>query len=509
MTGLLSLTAQPTLLDPKRPLVRSTPTGVVGTVAIEDVAWDGGLPGTGHRLVGRLTAAFREAVSPPWRNWRFWLVQLLVIAIALLHEATREDGPLPHLAFPHFASMALFLVPVVYAALNFGLGGSAATALWVTVLMAPDLRWHTGIDRWANGIQLGIIDVVAAFVGQRVESERNQRRRADAARRKYTALFESNQAPVLVLDGGGRVREANAAARRLFSLSERGRARPGLVQLVGEDAAWGLLQRSRPDYLAVGSAGTERFFKPLSTPLADEDGTRIVELVLQDVTAERLQQQGTAAYAAHVLSVQESERRRIAGELHDEPLQAALLLIREIRNAEDGREMSLERMRSLADRIAGELRGIARGLRPPDLDHLGVVAAIRKLVEEFEDRSGTEAGLSVLGGPRRPEPNLELCLFRIAQEALHNVERHADAHQVRVRLSFAGGEIRLLVADDGAGFNPRSIHAAAPPTSLGFLGMRERAALVGGRVSIRSAPGRGTVVRAVLPADRSARRTFA
>ena len=453
---------------------------------------------------GAVSSLARQASAPPWRDRRFWLIQLLVILMALLHVATHEGGPLPRVGVPHFATMALFLVPIVYAALNFGLSGSLATALWVTLLMAPDLNTHSGLDLWANGIQLAIIDVVAVFVGQRVERERDQRRRADAARRKYSALFESNQAPVLVLEVAGGLREANAAARALFALTQGGSGGQTLADLVGKQPASALLGKKMPEYLTVRRGNEERIFKSLRTSLRDEDDAEIVELVLQDVTAERLQQRGAKEYAAYVLKAQESERRRIAAELHDEPLQSSLQLARKLADMEScataaGEIAALEQVRALADGIAADLRRMARGLRPPALDDLGVGPAIRMILKDFEARTGTETEFRVAGDVRRLAPDVELCLFRIAQEALHNVERHARARQAAVKLTFGPREVRLLVADDGIGFETAAPRDGSETGSLGLLGMRERAAMLGGRFALHSSPGRGSTLRVVIP----------
>lgn len=451
-----------------------------------------------------LLALTRRAATPPWRDRRFWQVQVLVILMAMLHEATHEGGPLPQVGVPHFATMALLLVPIVYAALNFGLSGSLATALWITLLMAPDLSTHKGTDLWANGIQLVIIDMVAVFVGHRVESERDQRRRADAAHRKYSALFESNQAPVLVLAVGGEVREANAAARTLLPLRRWAPAGQLLADLVGDVAASALLGKKIHEYVTIRQGDEEKVFKPLRTSLRDEDDVEIMELVLQDVTAERLQQRGAKEYAAYVLKAQESERHRIAVELHDEPLQSALHLARKLADMESyastaGQLAALKQVRTLADGIAADLRRMARGLRPPALDDLGVGPAIRMILSEFESRTGAETELRVAGDTRRLAPDLELCLFRIAQEALHNVERHAAARRVAVKLTFTGGEVRLLVADDGVGFLPSTPASGVQTTSLGLLGIRERASMFSGRFALRTMPDRGTVVRVVIP----------
>lgn len=448
----------------------------------------------------RLTTIVTVALRPPVKMARFWVIQLLVMAIALFHMTSHDGGLLPHLGIPHFATMSLFLVPVVYAALTFGLAGSLATAGWVTALMVPDLIQHQWIDRWANGIQLGIIDVVAAFVGAKVDSEVLMRSRAEEAEARYRSLFEKSQAPVLLVAPDGKVREMNEVARRLFRWAGPAAGEAAIADLVGVRVAGALLTGGSTAHLTVVLGGRDVIFKPLATRL-DAEGEDLTEVVLQDVTAEQRQQQGARAYAAHVLRGQENERIRIAAELHDEPLQSLLQLSRqlgEVRAASHGDEAVVARARELAAQVATDLRRISRGLRPPSLDDLGVVSALRQMLTEVERRVSVRVRLRIVGEPRRLPPELELCIFRVAQEAIHNVERHAGASELAVRLQFAADEISLIVADDGSGFDAAR-QTGFESLALGLLGMRERATMAGGHLAIRSRPGRGTAVRLTAP----------
>ncbi|HEY8841248.1 MAG TPA: ATP-binding protein, partial [Candidatus Dormibacteraeota bacterium] len=144
------------------------------------------------------------------------------------------------------------------------------------------------------------------------------------------------------------------------------------------------------------------------------------------------------------------------------------------------------------------LRDIARGLRPPALDDLGLVPALRRLTQEFGERNALEVSFDVIGEVRRLDPGVELGAYRIAQQALHNVERHAAARVVKVGVNFGTKSLGVEILDDGIGFDLNRTQAHS--TSLGLLGMRERAQLLGGSLSVHSKPDLGTTVRAVLPA---------
>lgn len=457
------------------------------------------MSGPSHGRV-RLSTILADALRPPVGDRRFWVIQLLVVAIAIFHVSSHDNGALPDLPIPHFAKMSLFLVPVVYAALTFGLAGSLATAAWVSVLMTPDLISHQDIERWANGIQIGIIDVVAAFVGAKVNSETILRSRAEQARARYLHLFEKSQAPILVVAADGRVREMNEAARSTFRWPRTATENPSLAELVGTELAGALLAGGPLTHITVEGAGKDVIFKPLSKRL-DAEAEELTEVVLQDITAEQRQQQSARAYAAHVLRAQENERIRIAAELHDEPLQSLLQLSRQlgdVKGASPIDDGGLVRTRELATTVAADLRRISRGLRPPSLDDLGIVSAIRQVLAETEHRLNVHTRLRVVGHPRRLAPEVELCIFRVAQEAIHNVEKHAQAGTLAIRVQFRADEVALLVADDGRGFDAARL-VRFESSALGFLGMRERATMTGGRLAIRSRPGRGTTVRLAVP----------
>lgn len=344
----------------------------------------------------------RRAVRPPIRDRRFWLVQGLVVAIAAGHELADTTNFITPLGVPGFATVALFMVPIIYAALNFGLTGSFATAAWVTVLTLPDFFVIAKADHhWIDGTQLAIIDAVAIFVGQRVERER-------------------------------------LGARR---------------------------------------------------------------------EAQRL-----TAFATHVLLAQEEERRRIGQEIHDEPLQDMIQLYRRIADASEAEtEAIVSELRETNGVLATtikNLRDIARGLRPPGLDDLGLVPALRRLTQEFGERNALDISFAVTGQVRRLETGVELGAYRIAQQALHNVERHAAARKVKVGVIFRERSLGIEVLDDGIGFDLNQTEADS--TSLGLLGMRERAQLLNGSLSVQSKPEFGTDVHAELPAiepDTSERRT--
>jgi signal transduction histidine kinase len=205
-----------------------------------------------------------------------------------------------------------------------------------------------------------------------------------------------------------------------------------------------------------------------------------------------------------LLTAQEEERRRIARELHDEAGQALTALILNLEMA--GREASeadaarLRRLKGIAEQTLGELRRLIYDLRPTVLDDLGLGAAVRWYVREVVEPSGLAVTLDLQGTERRLPPAVETALFRILQEAVNNVLKHAAATRARIALDVGTDAVRLTVRDDGRGFEVGR-PPARPGGGLGLLGMRERAELLGGQMRLRSAPGQGTTIEVVLPLD--------
>jgi two-component system, NarL family, sensor histidine kinase UhpB len=208
--------------------------------------------------------------------------------------------------------------------------------------------------------------------------------------------------------------------------------------------------------------------------------------------------------AARALSAAEEERKRIARELHDETAQmlAALLIrIRVVRNSRDPEKLEplLDGMREDVSRALEGIRRFARGLRPPALDELGLVPAIEGHARSLQEISGLAVDVHAdadVAGDLPPEA--ELATYRIVQEALSNVVRHARATHVAVEILRAGDRLVVTVEDDGRGFDPDNV-IATEGGGLGLFGMKERAGYIGGRVEVASTPGAGTRVRAEIP----------
>ncbi len=203
-----------------------------------------------------------------------------------------------------------------------------------------------------------------------------------------------------------------------------------------------------------------------------------------------------------LITAQEDERKRIARELHDETTQALAVLVMGLDAAQDaihsGKTPRLDEVKAIAVRTLEDVHRIILDLRPSVLDDLGLLSAI----QWYADRALATRGIAArceFGELRRLPPEMETALFRICQEAMSNVARHAQATAVLVQVGVDGSEVVIEVEDDGKGFDPDAVARREGRRSWGLMGIRERAEILGGTATIDSAPGQGTRVEVRIP----------
>lgn len=449
-----------------------------------------------------LSAAVRGAFHPPLREGRFWAIQAMVIVIAGAHLVLDAHGADSTEAVPGFISVALLMVPVGYAALRYGLAGSGATAAWATLLWVPDLTLRPfDVHVLGDVANLVLVDLSAFFFGQRIEAERLAHARVEeataerlAAEAGYRRLFETNSAPILVLSDAGIVHSANPAAERVF-----GSALVGCrgAELFGGQL--GLGQRAG-EVVTLADGRAYRIDVAIDETMSDAP----VQVIFEDVTAEREAGQRAERYAELVVRAEEDQRLRLARELHDEPLQLFLHLARQLEHLGSAADVPERVTKGLRDArrqaldAAARLRTLARDLRPPALDQLGLVPALSSLTADVEEETGVRAELVVDGDEVRLPPEIELAAFRVVQESVRNSLRHAGAAALTVRVRFAPDALDFSVADDGCGFDPALVDGLRTG-HFGLVGMSERMRVLGGRLELSSQPGSGTLISARIP----------
>jgi two-component system sensor histidine kinase UhpB len=274
------------------------------------------------------------------------------------------------------------------------------------------------------------------------------------------------------------------------------------VNVVALRAAFRPLSRLQEAALAVrqgdltARADQAAFSDPEIRQLAETLNGTLDELSRDRVELNRL--------ASQVIRAQEDERRRIARELHDDTAQvlfAQLLRLGALKGSDDpGMHDLAESLEQMTSEALESVRRLALELRPPALDDLGLLAALGDLAQRFADQLNIPVDYLPRGSRGRFAPDVELVLYRVAQEALTNVAKHADAKAVWIDLDRTANDVSVSIRDNGKGFDPKTaVSSDGRGLGLGMFGMEERVALVGGRFRVWSAPGQGTEIFAYIP----------
>jgi PAS domain S-box-containing protein len=334
------------------------------------------------------------------------------------------------------------------------------------------------------------------------------------------AIMQAALDAIITIDHEGRMLELNPAAEKTFAHSR--------TKLIGEN----VMDIVPPSFRAWFKSGLENSFagdqgpvlgSRVEMPALRADGssfsaeftiTRIrlagqpmFTLYIRDITAQKRAETELRALPQRILKAQEDERSRIAQELHDGINQLIASVKMRLRKVEGSlpdlkpaaREI-LHRCDRLLVKALEENRRIAHNLRPTDLDNLGLTAACSSFCNDLQTRTNLQFELRLLEPTQRLSPVVELHLFRIVQEAINNIEKHAKAELVKLAMRLDGEFVELKITDDGQGFDQKTVHATKRSRhGLGLTNMRERALSVGGTYEIHSKPGKGTAIHVRVP----------
>jgi len=333
------------------------------------------------------------------------------------------------------------------------------------------------------------------------------------SREDYKAIFDALPDGCLVVDEDGIIRAANPKIEALFGWEATQLIGQGVEALLPEAsraghgehrARYAATPHDRPMGVGLDLKGQRRdgttFAAEVSlSPWRGDGGDLQVICSVRDVTDYRRLQN----FSEGALRASEEERQRIARELHDDTAQRLATLILRVRVlAEEPdtirRRKLLESVRAEVVDAADGVRRMARGLRPPEIEELGLNLAVQAHARNLEEAGGfsLEVDLGVI------DPYLDitakLALYRIVQEAISNARRHSGATTATVRLAYEDDAVVAEVRDHGCGFHSATIMEGS--RGLGLVGMSERASMIGGRLTIEAVPGEGTCVRVVVPA---------
>jgi PAS domain S-box-containing protein len=344
---------------------------------------------------------------------------------------------------------------------------------------------------------------------------------------KFKALFRIAPVGISVLDGQHNVVDANPALEQITRLSKEELLNgtyqrrtylnaDGTPRPPSEMASERAITENRPlndvETGIVTENGDIIWTQVSVAPLALPDASAVV--ITQDITerkraAKELEEANRQLrfLSRRLFEVQEEERRHLARELHDEigqALTAAKINLQSVTaNGDRATSARVQETTVILDRLLGQVRQISLDLRPLMLDDLGLVPALRSLLDQQGRRASVAVRFSAENMPEKLDPEIQTTCFRIAQEAITNAVRHADATQIDVDLRCENGELRLLILDNGNGFDAES--AQAQTVGLGLIGIKERAALVDGRAKIVSSPNKGTTIEVSVPLTRPER----
>ncbi len=481
-------------------------------------------------LIQRARALLRRVVSPVsstgvrdlLRNVHFWTITLIMAVFTSayygsywgLHDLLPAGGSYFAPEFPHDLHRAFYLLPMLYAAAKFRLRGAIAVSLLTPAILLPySFLVSPFPDATTRAFVFGVgASLATVLLG--LAQERGLRLKND--REFISALIDTAGALIFLTDVEGRIILFNRACENStgFSHTEVTGRKFWEVFVIHEDVKptrqvfdrilAGHYPREHQNSW-VSRNGDHRLITWSSTGLCDENG--VVQYVLStgiDVTQQQRAEQNIRRYAELVTEAQEEERKRIARELHDETAQELArlaldidLLIGSPKGLPSGTELTrqLESFRKRTDHILQGVRRHSQDLRPPILEDFGLLVALQWITEILTNHYMLNASVEVVGTPRRMAPNTELVLFRIAQEALINVRRHAHAKNAVVRLAFSPDSVTVSVSDDGTGFEkPVDAGDFVRLGKLGLLGMYERARLINGSFSLESEGGKGTTV---------------
>ncbi len=341
--------------------------------------------------------------------------------------------------------------------------------------------------------------------------ERARKRRTEAllreSEKRFRVMADTTPSLVWMCDPKGKVTYLNE--RRIaftgpnpnagYSDSWAAYVHPDDLRNVKDGMSQGLKDRQpfSREYRLRRSDGVYRWMFDVASPRVNGDrsfGGFIGSA--NDVTDQKLAQQALKQMSGQLIEAQEKERRRIARDLHDDICQRLALLSMEIEQTNSDTDelpaatkSSLEEIQQHCSEIAADVQSLSHQLHSSILDHLGITVAIRGLCDEFSKQHGVSSKFTDKDVPRHLPNDVSLCLFRVAQEALHNAVKYSGVSEFDVELSGVEDAVQLVVSDAGAGFD---VDEAKKNRGLGLVSMQERVDLVHGRFSVESKPGQGT-----------------
>ena len=474
-------------------------------------------------------------------NRHFWVVAALFALGIILHYPQQLLGMESASLFSslgmtrHAVERVYMLLPVTYAGFIFGLKAGLVSLGVALAIMLPRIFL---LSQYVPDslLETGGVILVGAVVNVWFHFHRRDIGRRERAEALLAKIIDGSSIPAFVINKKHRVTHWNTALEALSAVKkedvigteEHWRAcyaekRPVMADLIVGGATSAEVtthygDKYKESELIEGACEAEDWFPGLggggrwlhftASPLRDSSGELIGAIeTLEDVTERKIAEANLRRYLREITRAQEEERKRIARELHDETAQELVILLRQVDKLMlDGDKLSpagaqlVEKLRDQTSKIMKGVQRFSQDLRPSALDDLGLLPALEWLTSQWTNNLGIAVDMQVEGTPRRFPPEIELVVFRIAQEALRNIWKHSGASKAWLTLEFRRDKTLLTVEDAGKGFSlPERTADLAMAGKLGLAGMQERAQLIGGSLKLKSEPGLGMKVTLEIP----------
>ncbi len=426
----------------------------------------------------------------------------------------------------HAFERILYLAPIVWAGFVFGWRGAFVTSLAALAAMLPRAIFVSNFERDAF-FETGAVFILGNVLSISFASlrrEREYRKKLEithqellTSEERYRQLFENAHDGIWLHDLEGNFTAANKAAEKMTGYSAAELCNMSVKSFLSEESL-DLAHQIRKKILnnePVEQPYEQRVFRRDGTEIIIEIATSLVlekgkpvafQHIARDITEQKRMDENLRFYLQQATRAQEEERKRISHELHDDTIQALVVLSRQLdalatdKDIPEPTRLRLEEIWQQTDNIVQGVRRLSQDLRPAAIDRLGLLPAIQWLASEVSKYSGVVTKVNVIGKEHRLPEEVAIILFRIIQEALRNVWRHAGATSAEINIEWFDKSTKVTVCDNGKGFNlPGKVGDLAKHGKLGLAGMQERAQLVGGTLTVQSEPDKGTTITVEAP----------
>jgi len=468
------------------------------------------------------------------RNREFWLIFAILVLITVFHY----QETLKHPAFlsqwmtnlgltRHAFERILYLAPIVWAGFLFGWKGALATSLVALAFMVPRIIFISDYPMdslFETGVVFVIGNVLSiGFASLRREREyRTQleitQQELKTSEERYRQLFENAHDGIWIHDLEGNFVTANRATEIMTGYTREELYKLNVKSFLSDESL-DLAHRIRSKLLDNESVeqpyeqrvfrrdGSEAYLQIATSVVMDKGKPVGFQHIARDITEQRRMNENLRFYLQQATRAQEEERKRISHELHDDTIQALIVLSRQLDAlASDGKGLSeevhlrLEELWKRTDSVLQGVRRLSQDLRPAALDRLGLLSAVEWLASEVTKYSGIVTRVNMVGKEHRLPEEVAIALFRVTQEALRNVWRHSGATNAEITIDFSDTRTKIMVSDNGKGFIlTGKVGDLAKHGKFGLVGMQERAQLVGGMLTVQSALAGGTSITVEAP----------